>query len=179
MPSPYIISIVNGTATTPVMDGSYDVTAAVTGYENATISPATVNVTAGVNDYPFTIAATGDLTLHVTQTGAAGGPVVAGATFRRCDSAGVEHGPIITSDAAGDAIFPNMPFAAANAPNIYYKQTGSAVGHTYDTAMQTITMTAAAETLQITNALATPRTTTLTDANYTGLPIEAATITLT
>ena len=72
MPSPYEIIISNGTGSTRILNGSYTVAAEVAGYEGGSVDPSTQIVSAGVDTYDFTVAASGTLTLHVTEDGAAG-----------------------------------------------------------------------------------------------------------
>lgn len=178
MSRPYVINITDGTGSERVLNGQYSVTAEVTGYDNASILPATQDITAGTNSYAFTIASTGTLTLHVTEDGTAGGTPVVGATFARCDSGGTTYGAAITSDASGNAVFNYVPFAATGAPLIYYKQTGSDGNHEFDPALVNTTMTTSAQTIEVTNSLAALRSIGLTDANYANLPIVSGSITL-
>lgn len=173
------ININNGTGTGQLINDTYAVTAAVTGYENTSINPASISVVEGTNTYAFTISATGTLTLHVTDDGTTTGTPIVGATFYRTDSTGVEYGSIITTDSNGDAVFNNVPFDATNAPTIYYKQTASDGNHEFNTAVQSTTMTTSTSTLEIQNAPGATRTINLTDANYNNLPIDSGTITLT
>lgn len=173
------ININNGTGTGQLINDTYAVTAAVTGYENTSINPASISVVEGTNTYAFTISATGTLTLHVTDDGTTTGTPIVGATFYRTDSTGVEYGSIITTDSNGDAVFNNVPFDATNAPIIYYKQTASDGNHEFNTAVQSTTMTTSTSTLEIQNAPGATRTINLTDANYSNLPIDSGTITLT
>ena len=165
-----IVNITNGTGTTDLINGSYTVEANVTGYENTTIDPSTLNVTEGTNTYAFTISATGTLTLHVTEDGTSTGTPIVGATFIRTD---------ITTDTNGDAVFNNVPFATSNAPIIYYQQTASDGNHEFDNTLKNIQMTTSTETIEIQNALGATRTINLTDSNYANLPIESGTLTLT
>lgn len=116
-----IINITNGVGTEELINGEYT----VTGYDNTSIDPSTLNVVEGTNTYAFTISANGTLTLHVTEDGTSEGTPVVGATFKRTDLAGVEYGNVITTDSNGDAVFNNVPFSATNAPTIYYKQLAS------------------------------------------------------
>ena len=167
-----IISITNGVGTSDVINGNYDVTSEVTGYENTSISPSNVQIVEGTNTYAFTIAATGTLTLHVSEDGTSEGVPVLGATFIRTDSDGNEYGDAITTDANGDAIFENVPYAETGAPLVYYKQTASDGNHEFDDTVQSTTLTSQSETLEITNALGAIRTINLTDANYSGLPVD-------
>lgn len=178
MPRPYVINITNGTGSGRVLNGEYSVTANVTGYDNASILPATQEITAGTDSYAFTIASTGTLTLHVTEDGTAGGTPVVGATFLRCDSGGATYGAAVTSDASGNAVFNFVPFAAADAPLIYYKQTASDGDHEFNPALVNTSMTASTQTIEVTNSLAALRTVALTDTNYANLPIETGSITL-
>jgi len=179
MPSPYVINITNGTGSQDILNGSYAVTANVVGYSNVTVLPATQVVTAGTNTYDFTIAATGTLTLHVTDTGLVGGTPIVGATFVRCDASSTAYGSPITTDASGNAIFAAVPFAASGAPLIYYRQTASDGSHEFSPALANTTMTTSTQTIEIANPLAALRTIDLTDTNYANLPIVTGTITLT
>lgn len=173
-----VINITNGVGTSDVVNGSYTVTADVNGYDNASILPANVDIVEGTNTYDFTIGATGTLTLHVTEEGTAQGTDVVGATFIRTDADGNEYGDAITTDANGDAVFANVPFAGENAPAVYYKQTASDGNHEFDPAVQNVTLTTDTQTVEIANPLGAVRTINLTDANYSGLPIATGTITL-
>ena len=173
------ITITNGSGTASLINDSYTVTAESTGYDNTSISPSTLNVTAGTNSYAFTIAATGTLTLHVSEDGTSSGTPIVGATFVRCDSTGAEYGSAITTDSNGDAVFNNVPFATTGSPTIYYKQTASDGDHEFDNTLQNTTMTSSTSTLEIQNTVGATRTISLTDANYQNLPIDTATLTFT
>lgn len=172
------ITIINGVGTGELINGTYSVAATVTGYDNTSIFPTSLNVTAGVDSYDLSIAATGTLTLHVTEDGTSTGTPVVGATFVRTDSAGTIYGTPVTTDTNGDALLDNVPFATTGAPTIYYQQTASDGDHEFDNTVQNVTMTTNTQTVEIMNAPGATRTINLTDANYTNLPIESATITL-
>lgn len=172
------ITITNGTGTSELINGTYTVTADVTGYDNTTINPDSITVDSSTNNYAFTIAATGTLTLHVTEDGTISGTPIVGATFVRTDSTGTQYGSPIASDSDGNAIFNNVPFASTDAPNIYYKQTASDGEHEFDDEVQSTTMTTQTQTIQIENERGATRNITLTDANYENLPIENGTIIL-
>ena len=173
-----VINITNGSGNADIINGSYSVTADVVGYDNTSILPASIDIVNGTNSYAFTISANGTLTLHVTEDGTEQGTPVIGATFIRTDAAGNEYGSLITSDANGDAVFNNVPYANSGAPTIYFKQTASDGNHEFDNTVQSTTLSTQTDTLQITNALGATRTINLTDANYTDLPVESGTITL-
>ncbi len=172
-----IINITDGTGSAEIINGTFDVTAEVNGYNNTTIDPSSVTVEADTDTYAFTIAATGTLTLNVTDDGTASGTPIVNATFIRTDSTGNEYGDVITSDASGNAVFNNVPFAETGAPTIYFKQTASDGDHEFDGSVQSTTMTTSTSTLQIENAPGAIRTINLTDATYQNLPIETATLT--
>ena len=172
------ITITHGSGTSNLINDTYTVTSNVTGYDNTTIQPTSVDIVEGTDTYAFTIAADGTLTLHVTEDGTSAGTPIVGATFIRTDATGNEYGSVITTDTNGDAIFANVPFDTKNAPTIYFKQTASDGDHEFSDAIQTTTMTTQTSTLEITNTQGATRTITLTDANYTNLPIDG-TLTLT
>lgn len=174
-----IINITDGQGTGSLINGSYTVTATSTGYDASTINPSSVNVVEGTNTYQFTIAATGTLTLHVTEDGTSTGTPIVGATFVRTDSTGNTYGSAITTDSNGDAVFNNVPYDSTNAPTIYYKQTASDGDHEFSDLVQSTTLTTSTETIEIQNTPGATRTITLTDANYSNLPIGTATLTLT
>ena len=172
------ITITNGTGSADVVNGSYIVTAEVPGYDNASISPANVEVVNGTNTYAFTISATGSLTLHVTEDSTSSGTPIEGAVFVRTDASGTEYGSEITTDATGNTVFENVPFSHTGAPTIYFKQTASDGNHEFDNSVQSTTMQENTQTLEITNALGELRTINLTDANYENLPVDSGSITL-
>ncbi len=140
--------------------------------------PTSVDITEGTNTYAFTIGATGTLTLHVTEDGTSSGTPIIGATFVRTDATGNEYGSTITTNANGDAVFDNVPYDATNAPVIYYKQTASDGDHEFDNTVQNTTLTTDTATVEIQNALGAQRTINLTDANYSGLPVESGQLSL-
>ena len=165
------VTITDGVGTTELINGSFNITADVPGYDNSAIMPSQITVNASTNTYAFTISATGALTLHVTDDGTSTGNPIVGATFIRTDETGAEYGTSITTDTNGDAIFNNVPFDATAAPIIYYKQTSSDGDHEFDTSVLNTTMTSDASTVQIQNATGATRTINLTDANYENLPL--------
>ena len=174
-----IVDITNGTGTVELINDTYTVTAEVTGYDNASLTPSSITVDEATNTYAFTISGTGTLTLHVTDTGTTAGTPIVGATFIRTDSTGTEYGNVITTDTNGDAVFNNVPFAETGAPLIYYKQTASDGDHEFDSTVQSTSLTTQTETIEIINTPGATRTINLTDANYENLPIETGSLTLT
>ena len=173
------VTITNGTGTSELINGTYSVSASASGYDNTSINPNTLTVVEGTNTYQFSISADGTLTIHITEDGTSGGTPIVGATLIRTDSSGNEYGNEITTDAQGNAVFANVPYAVSGAPTIYFKQSESDGNHEFNSNVQNITMTSSTQTLEIANAPGAARTITLTDENYTNLPIDSATLTLT
>lgn len=167
-----VITITNGTGTSNIINGNFNVTSNVNGYDNTSINPSSVNITEDTNTYQFTISASGTLTLHVTEDGTASGVPVVGASFIRTDASGNTYGNSITTDSNGDAIFSNMPYAETDAPTIYFKQTASDGEHEFNDQVQSTTMSESTSTLEIENTLGALRTITLIDANYENLPLD-------
>ncbi len=174
-----IINIVNGTGSGELINGSYTVSADVAGYNNASLNPENITVSAEVTNYDFTISANGTLTLHVTENGTSTGVAIVGASFIRTDASGTEYGDAITTDTEGNAVFNNVPFDEANAPIIYFKQTASDGSHEFDANVQNTTLNTQTATLEIQNSVGATRTINLTDANYANLPIDTGTLTFT
>lgn len=171
MDNQQIIDITNGVGSKELVNGSFNVSSSTTGYNNTSILPTEVEIVEGTNEYSFTIAATGTLTLHVSDDGTDVGVPIEGATFVRCDANGTTYGSAITSNSDGNAVFNLVPYALENAPTIYYKQTGSDGSHTFDDTLKTTTLTTETGTVEVLNEIATTRNFNFTDANYSGLPI--------
>lgn len=171
------ITITNGTGSEAVGVGSYTVTANVTGYDNSTINPASVDIETSTSDYAFTIEAEGTLTIHVTDTGTQEGTPIVGATFYRTDDTGTTYGNVITTDSNGDAVFNDVPYDQ-NGFTIYYKQTASDGNHDFNTAVASTSLTNQTTTIQLQNPAFQTYNFTLTDANYENMPIGSGTITL-
>ncbi len=175
----YTISIDNGTGSENVNNGGYAVSASFSGYDSTTLDPKSITVTADVTVYDFTIAATGALTLHVTEDGTAAGTPVENAVFVRCDSAGNPVGDNVTTDSSGSATISNVPYASDGSVTLYYKQVSSDSRHSFDDTLKSVAMTAATQTVEITNALYAQRVFNVTDANYPSITVPAGSLTLT
>ena len=178
MAKPYVISISNGTGSEAVTTGEYAVTASVTGYDNTSITPSSQIVIEDVSSYDFTIAATGTLTIHVTEEGIEDGTPVVGSTFVRCDSEGNIYGDEVVTNDSGNAVFNYVPFSdSGDAPTVYYKQTKSDGEHDFDLELANTQLTEQQTTIEVLNVPPTAKTINLTDANYEGLKIEQGEIT--
>ena len=174
----HIVPITNGKGSKEITDGIYGVTANIIGYDNTSIDPKQLNITAGVNTYNLTIAANGTLTLHVTDDGTDIGIPIEGATFYRCDASGNRYGNMIETDVDGNAEFKFVPHDTTNPPTIYFIQTGSDGSHTFDPDVQQTTMTGPTATVEIENPEADLRNFNITDTNYANLPVGDGQITL-
>lgn len=174
----HLIPITNGKGSKELANGTYNVVANISGYDNASVDPAQIEITEGVNEYSLTIAATGTLTLHVSDDGTDIGIPIVGASFMRCDAEGTTYGEAKVSDDDGNVVFDAVPYHETEAPNIYYKQIGSDGEHTFDDTLQTTTMDSDTKTIEVENPIAAERTFTITDANYENLFIENGQINL-
>lgn len=177
MAKPYNVTIVNGQGTVNAVDGTYNVTATASGYDNTSLNPTEITIN-GESSHAFTIEATGTLTIHVSEDGTSTGTSVVGAKFIRCDKDGNTYGSEITTDENGNAVFENVPYDASNAPRIYYKQTASDGSHNFSDVLSNTTLTTETGTIEVINEIAKTQTVSLTDANYSGLAIESAELTL-
>lgn len=180
MAKEHIIPITNGIGSKELADGNYATTANIVGYDNSTLTPAEVEITGETTDLEFTIAATGTLTIHVTDDGTEIGIPIVGATLYRCDSEGNTYGEAITTNDEGNAVFNFVPYSESeNPPTVYFKQTASDGEHNFDDSLQNTTLEAETKTIEIANTEATTRNIKLTDAYYENLPIADGNITLT
>ena len=168
----HTIPITNGKGSIELVNGVYNATAVVGGYDASTLDPKQITIIEGTNDYAFTISAKGVLTLHVTDSGdKVTGVQIIGAKFVRTDSTGTINGPEISTNDDGNAVFNNVPFAASGSNKIYYKQISGDGGHTFDDTVKSITMTEESETVEIANPEAPIRNFTLMDASFPNIPI--------
>ena len=147
----HTVSIINGSGSIELTNGTYNATAVVNGYNANTLNPKNVTIVDNTDTYYFTISADGVLTLHVVDND---GIDVVGARFIRTDSTGTVQGLEVTTNQNGNATFENVPFSNTGGLPIYYKQVASDGGHTFD------------DTLN-----APVRKFTLMDANYNNIPI--------
>ncbi len=169
----HTIPITNGKGSIELVNGVYNATAVVGGYDASTLNPKQVTIIDGTNDYAFTISAKGVLTLHVTDTGdKTTGVQIIGAKFVRTDSTGTITGVEVITNQDGNAVFNNVPFASSGSTEIYYKQITSDGGHTFDDSVKSIVMTTSTETIEIANPSAPVRNIMLTDASFPNIPIK-------
>lgn len=174
----YNVTITNGSGSQSMQAGTYNVSGTIAGYDASTLTPTTYTATTTEGTGTFTVSATGTLTFNVNETGAAGGTPVTGGTMIMTDSTGAtEYGTAVTIGATGDAVFNNVPFGDTGTPYVlYFKQLTSDTTHNIFEGVITVNMTSSTQTEYVQNTLIAEQTFTLTDANYTGLPITSATL---
>lgn len=160
------IAIKDGIGSAEVKSGVYKVSSKIPGYDNSTIKPSCIKIN-DIGIYAFTIAATGTLTLHVTDEC---GKPIKNAKFIRTDKYGKTYGCEIESDCNGDAKFLNVPYGI-DAPCIYFKQTASIRNYKFNDEIQSIKMTNKNETLNIKNYKKLCETFTVVDVNYDNIPV--------
>lgn len=169
----HTIPITDGKGSIELVNGVYNATAVVGGYDASTLNPSQVTIIEGTNDYAFTISAKGVLTLHVTDTGdKTTGVQIVGAKFVRTDSTGTVTGVEAITDTDGNAVFNNVPFAPSGSTEIYYKQITSDGGHIFDDTVKSIIMTTSTKTVEIVNSAAPVRNIMLTDVSFPNIPIK-------
>ncbi len=168
----YNVTITDGTGSEAIQNGTYDVTATVTGYDESTLEPTTFTADGTASTTDFTIAADGTLTFNVNETGAAGGtPITSGEIVMTDASGNTQYGQPVTIGADGNAVFDNVPYDTAGF-TLYFRQLSSDPTHNPETDVITVNMTAQTQTEYVENTAAAVETFTLTDRNYTGLPVD-------
>ena len=175
----YQVTITNGAGSESMKAGAYAVTAvSAPGYDLTSLSPSTFTATAEASSQAFTLAAEGTLTFIVNETGAAGGTPITGGAIVMTDSAGtVEYGSPVTIDSNGNAVFDNVPYGDGTSPiTLYFKQLTSDASHNVHTGVITVSMTAQTQTEYLQNTAIALQSFTLTDANYSGLPVDSASL---
>ena len=178
MGKPYQINIENGEGTQRIINGNYNVTSSVNGYNNDSIFPSNIEVDKDRTEYYFTISATGTLMLQVTENATPSGIPIVGAEFYRTDQNGTIYGSPIYTNENGIAVFNNVPYSDENPPIIYFKQTSSDGEHSFNDEVQQTTLNEETKTIEIENLKAIVRTFYLKDSNYENLPITTGNITL-
>ena len=178
----YSVSFTNGSASQSMKAGTYSVEAtSAPGYDLTSLSPTTFTATTSAGSEAFTLSATGTLTFIVNETGAQGGTAVTGGTIVMTDSTGnVEYGSAVNISSSGEAVFNNVPFGDGTDPyTLYFKQLTSDDGHNIYAGVITVSMTSSTQTEYVENLPIASQALTLTDANYSGLPVNSATLSFT
>ncbi len=168
----YNVTITDGQGSQAVQNGTYDVSAVVTGYDTSTLEPKTFTADGTASTTAFTIAANGTLTFIVNETGAAGGtPITAGEIVMTDETGNTQYGQPVTIGADGNAVFNNVPYDTTGY-TLYFKQLSSDDTHNIESNVIMVNMTSQTQTEYIENTAAAVETFTLEDANYTGLPVD-------
>ena len=173
----YSVTITNGTGSQAMNPGEYEVTATYApGYDTTTLSPTTYTATSSGSG-AFTIEASGTLTIIFNETGAEGGTPINSGTVVMTDSTGeTQYGSPVEINSNGTAIFNKVPYGSAqSAYTLYFKQLTSDENHNIYSEVFTVGMGSETQTEYILNSpKSTTQNFTLTDATYTGLPVENA-----
>ena len=179
----YNVTIANGTGSQTMNTGTYSV--AVTyapGYDMSTLSPTTFTADLSATTGAFTLGATGTLTITFNETGEAGGtPITSGSVVMTDATGATEYGSAVQIDSTGTATFNNVPFGSAEAAyTLYFKQLTTDENHNIYDGVFVVGMGASTQQEYVVN---TPKSSlqnfTLTDANYTNLPVYNATLNFT
>jgi len=174
----YDVLITNGVGSKNMELGTYTVSATYApGYDMTTLEPTSYTVTSSGQTGAFTLAATGTLTITFNETGAAGGTPITSGTVVMTDSTGeTQYGPVVEIDGNGVATFEHVPYGSAqSAYTLYFKQLTSDENHNVYPEVFAVGM---GDETQAEYVINTPKSVeqnfTLTDANYTGMPIDTA-----
>ena len=171
----YDITITDGTGSQTMNLGNYNVSATYApGYDMTTLSPTTYTVGTSTQTGAFTLSSTGTLTIIFNETGAQGGTPITSGSVVMTDSTGqTQYGSVVQIDSNGVATFNNVPYGSTqSAYTLYFKQLTSDEDHNIYENVFAVGMGDQTQTEYIENA---PKSSlqnfTLTDANYTGLPV--------
>lgn len=178
----YNVNIVNGQGSTPMKAGEYTVSVTeALGYELTSLSPTSYTAGTTTGTGAFTLSANGTLTLNVNETGASGGTPITSGSIIMTDSTGTtEYGSAVTIDALGNAVFDNVPYGSSGNPfQLYFKQLSTDDGHNIFEGVISVSMESQTQTDYVLNTPISTQNITLTDANYSGLPIPNATLEFT
>lgn len=179
----YEVTINNGSGSENMELGEYTVAATYApGYDMSTLQPTSYTVSSAGQTGAFTLSANGTLTIIFNETGAAGGtPITSGSVVMTDATGETQYGPVVEIDSTGTAVFENVPYGSAQSGyTLHFKQLTSDENHNVYPDVFTVGMGDQTQTEYILN---TPNTVeqnfTLTDANYTGMPIEDASLSFT
>ena len=176
----YNITIIDGTGSETMNTGKYSVSAIYApGYDMSTLYPTTYNVESSGATGAFTISATGTLTITFNETGEAGGtPITSGSVVMTNETGETQYGSVVKVDSNGTATFDNVPYGSEqSAYTLYFKQLTSDENHNIYENVFAVGMGMQTQAEYVLN---TPKSVlqnfSLTDANYTNLPVYNATL---
>ena len=176
----YNVQITIGSGSENMKKGAYSVTVSAAGYDATSLSPTSYTATESAGSGSFTVSADGVLTLVFNETGAQGGTPVTGGSVVMTDSTGsTEYGSAVTIDATGQAVFNNVPYIDGTGYQLYFVQKSSDDSHNVYSGVISVSMETATQTQYVLNSPIAAQSFTLTDANYSGLPVADATLVFT
>ena len=175
----YDVTITNGVGSKNMEPGTYTVSATYApGYELTSLEPTSYTVASGSSG-AFTLAANGTLTITFNETGAEGGTPIPSGTVVMTDPTGeTQYGSAVNIDSNGVATFENVPYGSAqSAYTLSFKQLTSDENHNIYPDVFTVGMGAQTQSEYIINTpKAIEQNFTVTDANYTGMPVNDASL---
>lgn len=173
--SNYNVTITNGSGSQLMNPGEYTVSATYApGYDLTSLSPTTYTATVPSGTGAFTLEASGTLTIIFNETGAEGGtPITSGMVVMTDQTGNTQYGSVVNIDSSGTAVFNNVPYGSVGTPyTLYFKQLATDSDHNIYADVFTVSMESATQTEYILNThIPTTQTLSLTDTNYTGLPV--------
>lgn len=171
----YNVTIINGTGSQTMDIGSYSVSAIYApGYDLNSLAPTNFTATPQAETGAFTIAGTGTLTITFNETGEIGGNPITSGTVVMTDATGeIQYGPIMDINSEGTATFNNVPYGSEqSAYTLYFKQLTSDENHNIYENVFAVGMGAQTQQEYLINTLKSVlQNFTLTDANYTNMPV--------
>ena len=173
----YNVNITNGQGSVAMKAGTYTVSATqAEGYDLTSLAPTSYTATASEGSGAFTLSASGTLTFVVNESGASGGTPVTSGSIVMTDSTGnTQYGSPVSIDSNGQAVFDNVPYGSSGSPfTLYFKQLSTDDNHNIHEGLITVGMGSQTQTEYIQNTPIATQNITLTDANYSGLPINSA-----
>ena len=171
----YDVTITNGQGSQLMKAGTYTVSAtSAPGYDLSTLTPTNYTAPTTAATGTFTLSANGTLTFVVNETGASGGTPVTSGTIVMTDSTGnTQYGSAVTINS-------NVPYGSSETPyTLYFKQLTTDETHNIYEGVITVSMASQNQTEYLLNSPIAEQTFDLTDANYSGLPINSATLNFT
>ena len=165
------VKISDGKGSIRLVEGVYNASASVPGYDSSTLTPTSVEFRDDVETYTFSISAKGVLTIHVSEEGVSGSVPVVGAKFVRANSDGGLVSQEAITDESGNAVFRNVPYSSTSKPRVYFKQLLGDDVHSFSEDLNSVEMNEENVVMEVQNPLAANRNFVLTDTNFANITI--------